>query len=56
MILAAPLLLPHTEDLQIPRGILNYHFSGSNDTSVYWKAIGNLGGEHVSCSSKKFRY
>lgn len=53
MILTAPFLLHRTEDLQIPRGILNYHFSRSNGTSVNWKVTGNLGGEHVSYSSKR---
>jgi len=48
---ALSFLLHRTEELQIPRGVLNYHFSGSNGTSVDWKVTGNLGGEHVSYSS-----
>ncbi|KAF2461720.1 glycoside hydrolase superfamily [Lineolata rhizophorae] len=30
---------------KIPRGILNYNFTGSNATRVTWKLTGNLGGE-----------
>lgn len=33
-----------------PRGILNYTFLGSNDTTVsVWKVSGNFGGESVRC-------
>ncbi|KAJ7638480.1 glycoside hydrolase family 35 protein [Roridomyces roridus] len=33
-------------DFQTPRGVLDYHFIGSNSTSVtIWKVAGNLGGE-----------
>ena len=30
---------------KIPRGILNYGFTGANTTSISWKVTGNLGGE-----------
>jgi hypothetical protein len=37
-----------SDDFKTPRGILNYSFLGSPNTTVSWKLTGNLGGEDVS--------
>lgn len=44
------------EGFKTPRGIISYHFIGSNATTVStWKVAGNLGGEDVGIYSPLFR-